>query len=229
MHAILPSYGYSVADDTPFANQVFDADAVDDYYDGAESARDAFWRYHRNTNYGVVDDADIRYLYQVTYDEDVAEAKRLHYHNLSKVQSVEVDGRGRKVFLKSLRGGKPQPLDVDAIVFATGYAGMDPTHLLGDLDRYCLRDEAGRHRVERNYRLVTTPELTCGIYLQGGTEHTHGLTSSLLSNIAVRSGEIADSIIQRRAERELVAGCGRATRGRGETPLIFLRPPFRCI
>jgi L-ornithine N5-oxygenase len=39
-----------------------------------------------------------------------------------------------------------------------------------------------------------SPEIRCGIYIQGGTEHTHGLSSSLLSNIAVRSGEIANSI-----------------------------------
>lgn len=213
VHAILPSYGYSVADDTPFANQVFDAGAVDDYHFGDGPARDAFWRYHRNTNYGVVDDADIRHLFQIAYDEEVSGVKRLHYANLTKVSSVEPDGQGRKVHLKSLRGGEPQPLDVDVIVFATGYATMDPTALLGDLDRYCLRDETGQHRVQRDYRLVTTPDLTCGIYLQGGTEHTHGLTSSLLSNIAVRSGEIADSIIQRRAERLLVpaaAGVGEA-------------------
>ena len=33
-----------------------------------------------------------------------------------------------------------------------------------------------------------------GLYIQGNTEHTHGLTSSLLSNIAVRSAEILQSI-----------------------------------
>jgi L-ornithine N5-monooxygenase len=203
VHAIMPSYGYSVADDTPFANQVFDADAVEDYYDGDEPARDAFWRYHRNTNYGVVDSADIQALYQTQYDEGVAGAKRLHFHNLTKVRAVERNGSARRVTLQSLRHHEVRQLDVDAIVFATGYASMDPTQLLGDLDRYCLRDESGHHRVTRDYRLVTTPELSCGIYLQGGTEHTHGLTSSLLSNIAVRSGEIADSIICRRAESEL--------------------------
>ena len=41
----------------------------------------------------------------------------------------------------------------------------------------------------------------CVFYLQGGTEYSHGLTSSLLSNIAIRSGEIAESIIARRADR----------------------------
>ncbi|WP_331743319.1 lysine N(6)-hydroxylase/L-ornithine N(5)-oxygenase family protein (plasmid) [Streptomyces sp. NBC_01136] len=204
VHAVFPSYGYSIADDTPFANQVFDADAVDDYYFGNEPTREAFWRYHRNTNYGVVDDADIRELYQISYDEEVSGTKRLHFHNQTKVKSVTRDGRAASVLLERLDGAE-RKLGVDAIVFATGYATMDPTSLLGDLDRYCLRDESGRHRVTRDYRLVTTPELTCGIHLQGGTEHTHGLTSSLLSNIAVRSGEIADAIIKERTERELAA------------------------
>ncbi|MGW1728815.1 lysine N(6)-hydroxylase/L-ornithine N(5)-oxygenase family protein [Streptomyces sp. NPDC002306] len=204
VHAVFPSYGYSIADDTPFANQIFDAEAVDDYYHGNTATREAFWRYHRNTNYGVVDDADIRALYQIAYDEDVSGTKRLHFHNQTKVKSVVRDPHTARVLLQRL-DGRQRELDVDAIVFATGYATMDPTPLLGDLDRHCLRDEDGRHRVTRGYRLVTTPELTCGIYLQGGTEHTHGLTSSLLSNIAVRSGEIADAVVKERTERELAA------------------------
>ncbi len=37
-----------------------------------------------------------------------------------------------------------------------------------------------------------------GIYLQGGTEHSHGITSSLLSNLAVRVGEILESVVDHR-------------------------------
>lgn len=197
--AIIPSYGYSVADDTPFANQVFDPSAVDTYYFGTDRARGAFWHYHRNTNYSVVDDEVIRALHQRAYDEDVRGPKRLHFRNLTRVNEVKRVGDETRVSLESLLDSAPGELDVDALVFATGYDAMEPTALLGDLDRYCLRDGAGRLRVERDYRLVTTPELSCRIYLQGGTEHTHGLTSSLLSNIAVRSGEIADSITERLA------------------------------
>ncbi|MFI8932171.1 lysine N(6)-hydroxylase/L-ornithine N(5)-oxygenase family protein [Streptomyces sp. NPDC053474] len=199
--AILPSYGYSVADDTPFANQVFDPDAVDHYYFGSETTRDAFWRYHKNTNYSVVDDDVIRELFRRSYEEEVAGEKRLHFLNLTRVKEVKRSGGDTRVVLHSLLGGEAQQeIDVDALVFATGYEGMDPTNLLGDLDRLCRRDAQGRHQVERDYRVVTEPGLSCGIYLQGGTEHTHGLTSSLLSNIAIRSGEIADSIVERRAE-----------------------------
>jgi len=197
--AVVPSYGYSVADDTPFANQIFDPGAVDDYYFGTDQAREAFWRYHRNTNYSVVDDEVIRDLYRRSYDEDVRGLNRLHFLNLTRVTGVKRSGDQTRVSLQVGPDAEVRELDFDALVCATGYQAMEPTGLLGDLDRHCLRDDEGRYRVERDYRLVTDPGLRCGIYLQGGTEHTHGLTSSLLSNIAVRSGEIADSIVSRRA------------------------------
>ena len=200
IYSIIPAYGYSVADATPFANQVFDPAAVDDYYFGTDQTRHAFWNYHRNTNYSVVDDDLIRDLYRRLYDEDVRGARRLHFRNLTRVSTVKRAGSVVRLALHSLLDGECQELSVDAVVFATGYDAMEPSGLLRDLDRYCLRDELGQLRVERDYRIVTTPEMPCGIYLQGGTEHTHGLSASLLSNIAVRSGEIADSIVRRRVE-----------------------------
>ncbi|MEU8792991.1 lysine N(6)-hydroxylase/L-ornithine N(5)-oxygenase family protein [Streptomyces sp. NPDC048643] len=205
--AVIPSYGYSVADDTPFANQVFDPGAVDEYYFGNERAQDAFWRYHRNTNYSVVDADVIQSLYQRLYDEQVRGSRRLHFRNLTRVAEVKRAGNETRVLLRSLLDDSTEELAVDALVFATGYDGLDPARLLGDFDRHFQRDAAGRHRVERDYRLVPASDLTCGVYLQGGTEHSHGLSSALLSNIAVRSGEIADSIVLGRTERELEHGC----------------------
>lgn len=205
--AVIPSYGYSIADDTPFANQVFDPGAVDEYYFGSERAREAFWRYHRNTNYSVVDADVIRDLYRSAYDEQVRGSRRLHFRNLTRVEEVTRAGSGTRVVLRSVLDDRTEELAVDALVFATGYDSLDPARLLGDFDRHFLRDAAGRHRVERDYRLVSASGLTCGVYLQGGTEHTHGLSSALLSNIAVRSGEIADSIVLRCAERELGRTC----------------------
>ncbi|MFG3172857.1 lysine N(6)-hydroxylase/L-ornithine N(5)-oxygenase family protein [Streptomyces sp. NPDC048200] len=205
--AVIPSYGYSVADDTPFANQVFDPGAVDEYYFGNEQAQDAFWRYHRNTNYSVVDADVIQSLFQRLYDEQVRGSRRLHFRNLTRVAEVKRAGNETRVLLRSLLDDSTEELAVDALVFATGYDGLDPARLLGDFDRHFQRDAAGRHRVERDYRLVPASDLTCGVYLQGGTEHSHGLSSALLSNIAVRSGEIADSIVLGRTERELEHGC----------------------
>jgi L-ornithine N5-oxygenase len=203
--AIMPSYGYSIADDTPFANRIFDADAVDDYYHGSQRSKDSFWRYHKNTNYGVVDDEVIRDLHQRAYDDEVRGTSRLEFLNLSRVDSVKQTGEDVRLTMHSVRNDEAYQVDVDVLICATGYDSMEPTELLGELEGHCLRDEDGRFRVERDYRLATTADLSCGVYLQGGTEHTHGLASSLLSNIAIRSGEIADSIVERRSTRQYSA------------------------
>ncbi|MGW9177636.1 lysine N(6)-hydroxylase/L-ornithine N(5)-oxygenase family protein [Streptomyces decoyicus] len=192
--AIIPSYGYSVADDTPFANKVFDAGTVDEYYHGSQEAKDAIWNYHRNTNYAVADGDVIRDLHQRVYADELTGDQRLRMVNLSRVEGVRQSGDGVRITILSKLNEQSYPLDVDVLVCATGYDAMDPTDLLGELDAYCLRDRNGRYQVERDYRIVTTPELAVGIYLQGGTEHTHGLPSSLLSNMAIRSGEITDSV-----------------------------------
>ena len=196
--AIMPSYGYCIADNTPFANRVFDPGAVDDYYNGSGRSRDAIWRYHKNTNYSVVDNEVIRAIHRRAYDDEVNKNKRIEFINLAMVVGAKRVANETWVTVHSLATEESYNLAVDVLICATGYDPMEPTELLGELDGYCVHDAEGRYRVERDYRLATTPELRCGLYLQGGTEHTHGLSSSLLSNIAVRSGEIAHSIAGRR-------------------------------
>ncbi|MFE1312897.1 lysine N(6)-hydroxylase/L-ornithine N(5)-oxygenase family protein [Streptomyces sp. NPDC058755] len=196
--AILPPYGYALADNTPFANRVFDPSAVDDYYYGSERSRDVIWQHHRNTNYSVVDDEVIKGLHERVYGDEVAGRNRIEFLNLSRVCGVKRAADETRVTVMSVATEETRELDVDVLVCATGYDPMNPAPILGELDSLCLRDARGRYRVERDYRIATAPELRCGIYLQGGTEHTHGLTSSLLSNLAVRSGEIVASLLDRR-------------------------------
>ncbi|RDI25337.1 lysine N(6)-hydroxylase/L-ornithine N(5)-oxygenase family protein [Lentzea flaviverrucosa] len=199
--AVLPSYGYAIADSTPFANEVFDADAVDVFYDASDKAKAAIWRYHRNTNYSVVDDEVIRDLYQRAYDDEVRGEPRLRFLPLTRVVGAKQDRDGITLLTHSTVDDQARDLPLDLVVCATGYDPMDPGELLAGLGCSVAYDELGRHLVGRDHRLVTEPDQDCGIYLQGGTEHTHGLTSSLLSNIAVRGGEITQSILRRRAEQ----------------------------
>ena len=77
-------------------------------------------------------------------------------------------------------------------------------HQLGQLHGY-----AG---LGRDYRLPTPDDIDGGIYLQGGTEKTHGITASLLSNTAIRAGEILGAVLERRGAN--LAG------GHGELSLL---------
>ncbi|MFC8594894.1 lysine N(6)-hydroxylase/L-ornithine N(5)-oxygenase family protein [Streptomyces atroolivaceus] len=195
--AVFSRYGYSPADDSSFANRIFDPGAVDEYFAAPGSVKRKLMDYHGNTNYSVVDIDLIDDLYRQMYREKVLGTERLRFLNVSRLAAVEEKPDAVHATVKSLVTGEETVLDADVVVFATGYSPVDPVGLLGEVAGRCLRDEQGRVRVERDYRILTDPGLRCGIYLQGGTEHTHGITSALLSNTAIRVGEILDSLLDR--------------------------------
>ncbi|PRH79965.1 L-lysine 6-monooxygenase [Streptomyces solincola] len=195
--AVFARYGYSPADDSKFANRIFDPAAVDEYFTAPGEVKNRLMDYHGNTNYSVVDIDLIDDLYAEAYREKVLGAERLRFLNVSRLDDVVETADRVRVTVESLVSGEKTPLDADVVVYATGYRPADALGVLGDVAGYCRRDEDGRVSVERDYRIATDPALACGIYLQGGTEHTHGITSSLLSNTAIRVGEILDSVLAR--------------------------------
>ncbi|AMO05433.1 MULTISPECIES: lysine N(6)-hydroxylase/L-ornithine N(5)-oxygenase family protein [Mycobacteriaceae] len=195
VHGVFAKYGYSPADDSPYANRIFDPAAVDDFYAAETSVRQRLIDYHRSTNYSCVDLPLIEDLYTKEYAERVAGRRRLFFRGASEVrQAVESDS-GVQVTIEHLPTRSVDVLDCDAVVYATGFIPMPLPDMLGEL--YDLaRFGPDRPELTRDYRLEVSRQISGAIYLQGGTEHTHGLSSSLLSNIAVRSGEIVSSIAE---------------------------------
>ncbi|HVK21033.1 MAG TPA: SidA/IucD/PvdA family monooxygenase [Actinokineospora sp.] len=203
--SVFARFGYSPADDSAFANRVFDPAAVDEFYLAPEDVKRKIMGYHANTNYSVVDIELIDDLYRRMYQEKVTGRERLRMFNVSRPVEVNDLGDTVRVTVESMTTGERTVLDSDVVVYSTGYRGDDSLALLGDVAADCVRDEQGRLSVTRDYRVRTAPEVTAGVYVQGGaTEHSHGITSSLLSNNAVRSGEILRSIL-RAADTEVRA------------------------
>ncbi|WP_433479117.1 lysine N(6)-hydroxylase/L-ornithine N(5)-oxygenase family protein [Spirillospora sp. CA-142024] len=203
--AVFARYGYSPADDSSFANRIFDPEAVDHYYAAPGDVKQMLFEYSRNTNYSVVDLDLIDELYRRAYAEKVAGAERLRILNASRVLGVRDDADGVRARIAFLPTGEVADLDADAVVYATGYRERDPFDLLGEAGAHCRTGPGGRPVVERDYRIATEPGREWGVYLQGATEHSHGIASSLLSMTAVRTGEIVRSMALRSARVTPVA------------------------
>jgi L-ornithine N5-oxygenase len=198
--AVFARYGYSPADDSSFANRIFDPEAVDHYYAAPDDVKRMLFEYSRNTNYSVVDLDLIDELYRRAYAEKVAGAERLRILNVSRVVDVrDLGPDGARVRVAFLPTGEAADLDADAVVYATGYRERDPFDLLGEAGAHCRTGPDGRPVMERDYRIATEPGREWGVYLQGATEHSHGIASSLLSMTAVRTGEIVRSMARRSA------------------------------
>lgn len=195
--AVFAKYGYTPADDSPFANRIFDPDAVDLYYNAPPPVKRSLMDYHRSTNYSAVDMDLIEVLYAIRYRELVEGRERLRLLNASRLGDVRTEGDGLAVSVEHLPTGRRETLDADLLVYATGYRPIDVGVLLGEAAKLCLRDEEDAIRVGRDHRVEVLPTVTAGIYLQGATEHSHGLSSTLLSTTAVRAGEIRASLLAR--------------------------------
>jgi L-ornithine N5-oxygenase len=223
--SVFARWGYTPSDDTPYANRIFDPDAVDVYYGADEAVKRMLFDYHRNTNYSVVDQDLINELYRREYQEKVQGRPRLRMLNASRVADVRPERPGDpgvdgplSVEVEFLPDGERTVLAADAIVYATGYRPTDACRVLGVAGSLVRRRSDGAPEVGRDYRMALDTPARAGVYLQGGTEHAHGITSTLLSNIAVRTGEIVESVAAHRP------GGGSAADLPGPPPTRTSRP-----
>ncbi|MFW0785676.1 SidA/IucD/PvdA family monooxygenase [Gordonia sp. CPCC 206044] len=199
VHAVFSKYGYTPADDSPYANRIFDADAVDEYFTAAPAWRERLLQYHRSTNYSAVDPVLIEDLYRREYAEHVSGHRRFFVHGASEVIGLDQSADAAALRVAHRLNGSETLLDCDAVVFATGFEPTPLSAMIGTLADECIEDRHGRPVLDRHYRVETSDTIGGEIFVQGNSEHTHGLTSTLLSNLAVRSGEIVRAISDDRA------------------------------
>ncbi|GAA1482630.1 SidA/IucD/PvdA family monooxygenase [Gordonia sinesedis] len=181
------AYGMAPADDSPFANQVFDPVAVDDFYAAPDDVRADLVRRHRYTNYACVEPELLTELHDRTYRESITGDHRLRVRRSTEVIAATPlpDGRVQVELFDRIHRVTTHEI-VDAVVCATGFV----SHGLVGISAF-----GERVRVSRDYHAVVDGIPVAGLFVQGATEDTHGLGSTLLSNIAVRAGELRASIL----------------------------------
>lgn len=192
------SYGFQPADDSPFANKVFDPDAVDHFYDAPDDVRSELMKRHATTNYGCVDLELINELYAIEYQEKVTGNRRLRFRPVTTITSATPSAEGVRVTLYDRMSGLRSADDYTAVVCATGFRSLGVTEVLPGV-------EPERQAVDREYRLTVDGEPVPGLFVQGATEETHGLGSTLLSNVAIRAGEIFAEVLRVVAAEPAVA------------------------
>ncbi|KXJ88608.1 L-lysine 6-monooxygenase (NADPH-requiring)-domain-containing protein [Microdochium bolleyi] len=114
-------------------------------------------------------------------------------------------------------GAKEELLDVDLVISATGYQRNAHLHMINQIESLLPETEGASQasatngmdykfapkvgsrdlKVSREYAVKFAPGKVAagsGMYLQGTNEGTHGLSDTLLSILAVRSGEVVNAM-----------------------------------
>jgi L-ornithine N5-oxygenase len=208
VHLVSSRFGISPSDQGPLVNRIFDPESVDTLFAAAPQVRDRVDRLHRNTNNASAHPREIQAFFDAQYRDRWLGEERLVLHRMSRLTSVlETAGEVRVGIASDLDGGNTE-VRADALVLGTGYDTFDTSRLLGAHSRLIRRDAAGRVQLDRSYRARLEVAGRAGLYLVGQSDHQHGIGDTLLSTVAVRAGQIADSILA-----SLPAPCPDLARG----------------
>jgi L-ornithine N5-oxygenase len=187
--------GFKQADDSEYVNEVFDNEMIDRFYHLDPDNRQALIRKHFDTNYSVADLAIIQSLYREEYEALISgDVDRFGMLKFKRLTNVVEYNKALSVTLVSTLDGERQELEVDVVICATGYSRKNNLALLDSLKPYWA-ESAHIPRLSRNYALQMTANFKPNIYIQGMSEHTHGLSDTLLSVISRRSHEVGGEIV----------------------------------
>ncbi|RDL30816.1 uncharacterized protein BP5553_10161 [Venustampulla echinocandica] len=198
------------SDDSPFVNEIFDPDRVDEIYNQTPSERADALALDRGTNYGVVRLELLEHLYERLYmqrlrnqDESTWRCRIITNRVvLAASQSPSSNGVILKLVAnrenKADVNGGEEEIEADYVFTATGYERNAHADIISETRDLFTGEATKRVPVGRDYRVMydeaKVDEQQAGVWLQGCNEATHGLSDTLLSILAVRGGELVQSI-----------------------------------
>ena len=189
------------SDDSAFVNEIFDPAFTDTIYGRPEAERRDFLQRFSQTNYAVVDMAEIEQIYERLYLQKITGKEQHRYLANRDIVAVVNDGKTIQMTLRDKDTGVEQVEEYDGVVLATGYNRDGHERLLAPMG-----DWLSPRGIERCYRLPMAEGCLANVFLLGCCEETHGLSDTLLSVLAVRSQEVVDALL-RRENRPAAAAC----------------------
>lgn len=188
---ILRGSALKPADDSPFVNEVFSPAFTDLVFQQVGAERERLVAEYQNTNYSVVDLDLIERIYGIFYRQKVSGIARQAFRTMTVVEKAIPGPLGIELTLRNNATGETCVNHYDAVILATGYERQMHRELLAPLQAYI-----GDFEVARDYRIVTDERCNAGIYIQGFSQASHGLSDTLLSVLPIRADEIAASLYE---------------------------------
>ena len=190
-------------DDSCFVNEIFLPENVAVWHSLDQETRATLLREYRHSNYACADRDLLDKLYEILYEQSFCEQEKSLIQIITGTELVSAEWNSGSIQcrLRSTYGDRPlQTVEADYVVFATGYnIELDP-QLITKLRRYFVHGGDGRLVCDRQYRIVTTKDFLPRVIALGINEATHGIGDTLLSNMAVRAGEVISALELKRKD-----------------------------
>lgn len=179
VHNYVRSFGLRLKDTSPFSEEGFFPEFTRYYFDAPRPSKRILDAFMRPTNYSSADEDVLHELYQLIYEQRLADRQRVWVTGNRQVRSVDQSDGGIHLTVEEVHTGELERVDADAVVLATGFRDLGPAEnqepypgvLSGIADRLSFDD--GYLRVSTDY-LVETRDAP-PLFLNGVCETSHGI------------------------------------------------------
>lgn len=195
LYSINRNSGFRLYDLGHFSNEVYFPEDVEYFFSLPKEGRQRLYEDVKYTNYSSVDLDVSRALYWRVYEDRVRGTHRIHVLKRSSVVKVEQRDGHLEIGLDDIYRGTRTAVHADVIVLCTGYVEEKVPAILEPLRPYLRYDHDGDLIVSRDYEVAADDRLRAGIYLNGLTERTHGISDAAsFSMMALKAQRILEAL-----------------------------------
>jgi L-ornithine N5-oxygenase len=196
--------GFRLYDLGHFSNEVYFPEDVEYFHSLDKEGRRRLFDDIRFTNYSSVDADVSRALYWKVYEDRVRGRERIHVVKRSAVVAAAETESGVELEIEDIYRHGRNTLRADVVILCTGFVEEQVPALLAPVEGHLCRDADGDLDVQRDYLVRTRDGFRPGIFLNGLTEHTHGISDAAsFSMMALKAQRILDRLQERRRERRV--------------------------
>jgi L-ornithine N5-oxygenase len=191
------SYALKPSDETEFVNEIFNSEQTIEFFKYSDELKKKVVASHRDTNYSATDPELISSLYERLYCQRVTGDEQIQINHFYELDDIDQERQIAK--FNDLKYETKHELPFDGMFLATGYE-LRMIELLCGFEDYLKYDSSGRLVLDENYSVeAKANNFSPKLFVQGASEHSHGLSETLLSLLAYRSEKITAQFATKKA------------------------------
>ncbi|MFB5663695.1 SidA/IucD/PvdA family monooxygenase [Alteribacillus sp. HJP-4] len=196
IYSVHRNLGFKTYDLGQFSNEVYHPEFVDYFYNlSKEERQKLFDDQMKATNYSAIGPHTSTDLYWKVYEQNILGEEKIHLLRCQKIQDMKKNNEKYQIELKDIYHDKEKMINVDGVIVCTGFTEEKIPPSLNNILSYLELEEDGDISISRDYNIRTASNFNVGLYANGITERTHGISDATsFSMMALKAKKMFDDL-----------------------------------
>lgn len=194
VHWVSRRANYEPLDETPFTNEFFTPQYVNEFYHLPESVKANIVASQKLASDGISPDT-LKALYQKLYELSLQQdISHLDMRPNRELTDMNYQNGTHQITVQNGMNHQTETFDADVVILCTGFETALPSYLDGFSSRITT-DENGQFELDRDFQVGWDGPQQNRIYAVNAGRHSHGIAEPQMSLMCWRSATIINSLL----------------------------------